>query len=44
MDTLTDEEGRIILINILIENTVFSMVRIYAPNCRILRNGFFKSK
>ena len=41
MDKLTDEEGRIILINIQIENTVFSMVSIYAPNCRTLRNVFF---
>jgi CRISPR/Cas system-associated exonuclease Cas4 (RecB family) len=32
-----------ILINIQIENTVFSMVSIYAPNCRTLRNVFFKN-
>ena len=41
MDKFTDEDGRIILINIQIENTVFSMVSIYAPNCRTLRNVFF---
>jgi hypothetical protein len=32
MDKFTDEDGRMILINIKIENTVFSMVSIYAPN------------
>ena len=32
MDKFTDEDGRMILINIQIENTVFSMVNIYAPN------------
>jgi hypothetical protein len=32
-----------ILINIQIENTMFSMVSIYAPNCRTLRNVFFKN-
>jgi hypothetical protein len=36
MDKLMDEDGRIILLNIQIENTVFSMVSIYAPNCRTL--------
>ena len=41
MDKFTDEDGRMILINIKIENTVFSMVSIYAPNCRTLRNVFF---
>ena len=43
MDKFTDEDGRMILINIQIENTVFSMVSIYAPNCRTLRNVFFKN-
>ena len=41
MDKFTDEDGRIILLNIKIENTVFSMVSIYAPNCRTLRNVVF---
>ena len=36
-----DNEGRFILVNAGIEDTVFSLVCIYAPNGRTLRNTFF---
>jgi exonuclease III len=36
MAKFTDEDGRMILINIQIENSVFSMVSIYAPNLSYL--------
>ena len=38
----TDEEGRYILLNVKLEDTVFSLICIYAPNCKTSRNAFFK--
>ena len=38
----SDTDGRFILINIEIDNTIFTLVCIYAPNCRTARNSFFK--
>ena len=37
-----DTDGRLILINVEINNTIFTLVCIYAPNCRSSRNSFFK--
>ena len=37
-----DEDGRLILLNIKIEDLIFSLVCLYAPNCRTDRNSFFK--
>lgn len=37
-----DEEGRIILLNIEIDDCIFSMLCLYAPNCKSSRNIFFK--
>ena len=42
IDTFSDEEGRIILINIEIDNCIFSLLCLYAPNCKTSRNAFFK--
>ena len=36
-----DTDGRLILINVEINNTIFTLVCIYAPNCRSSRNSFF---
>jgi exonuclease III len=37
-----DTEGRIILLNINIKDTVFTLVCLYAPNCKTTTNNFFK--
>ena len=37
-----DTDGRLILINVEINNTIFTLVCIYAPNCRSSRSSFFK--
>jgi hypothetical protein len=37
-----DTDGRLILINVEINNTIFTLVYIYAPNCRSSRSSFFK--
>ena len=37
-----DQDGRLLLLNIKIHETLFSLLCIYAPNSRTLRNSFFK--
>lgn len=37
-----DEDGRFLLLNIELDNTVFTLVCIYAPNDRKQRNAYFK--
>jgi exonuclease III len=37
-----DTDGKLILINVDINNTIFTLICIYAPNCRSSRNSFFK--
>ena len=37
-----DTDGRLILINVEINNTIFTLVCIFAPNCRSSRSSFFK--
>ena len=43
MDEYKDSEGRLILINIEINGTIYTLVNIYAPNLEKNRNTFFKS-
>ena len=42
IDKFQDEEGRLILINIEINDTIYTLVNIYAPNIPKKRNNFFK--
>jgi exonuclease III len=42
IDKFTDENDRIALLNVQIDDAVFSLVCIYAPNSKTLRNMFFK--
>jgi exonuclease III len=42
IDKVTDENGRIVLLNVQIDDAVFSLVCIYTPNSKTLRNMFFK--
>jgi exonuclease III len=42
INTYNDTDGRLILINVEINNTIFTLVCIYAPNCRSSRKSFFK--
>ena len=37
-----DTDGSLMLINVEINNTILTVVCIYAPNCRRSRNYFFK--
>ena len=37
-----DQDGRLLVLNIKIEESLFSLLCIYAPNSRTLRNTFFK--
>jgi len=37
-----DTEGRIILLNINIKDTIFTLVCLYAPNCKTTKYNFFK--
>ena len=37
-----DIDGRLVLINVEMNNTIFTLVCIYAPNCKTSRNSFFK--
>ena len=41
IDKVTDENGRIVLLNVQIDDAFFSLVCIYAPNSKTLRNMFF---
>ena len=38
-----DTDGRLMLINVEINNTIFTLVCIYPPNYRSSRNAFFKN-
>ena len=42
LDKWEDNDGRLLLINIQIDDTIFTLVCIYAPNCKTARNAFFK--
>jgi hypothetical protein len=42
LDKCEDKDGRLLLINIQIDDTIFTLVCIYAPNCKTARNAFFK--
>ena len=41
-DKWEDKDGRLLLINIQIDDTILTLVCIYAPNCKTARNAFFK--
>ena len=43
IDINTDENGRYIFINLELENTIYSLLNIYAPNDQRMRNLFFNS-
>jgi hypothetical protein len=38
-----DTEGRIILLNINIKDTIFTLVCLYAPTCKTTKNNFFRN-
>ena len=42
IDKYSDDEGRIVLTNIEIDDSILTLVCIYAPNCKTARNVFFK--
>lgn len=42
IDTFEDSNGRILLINIEINDNILTLVNVYAPNCEKDRNIFFK--
>ena len=42
INKFSDSEGRFILINVQLNNTIFTFSSIYAPNCKTSRNSFFK--
>ena len=41
LDKWEDKDGRLLLINIQIDETIVIVVCIYAPNCKTARNAFF---
>ena len=44
LDKCEDKDGRLLLINIQIDDTIFTLVCIYAPNCITARNAFFNQR
>ena len=42
INEIKDEEGRFILINVELDNNIFTLVNVYAPNIQRNRNSFFK--
>ena len=42
LDFHKDTEGRILLLNVEIENIIYSLVNIYAPNYETDRKNFYK--
>jgi len=42
LDKWEDKDGELLLINIQIDDTIFILVCIYAPNCKTARTTFFK--
>ena len=42
LDKWEDKDGRLLLINIQIDDTIFTLVCIYAPNCKTARNAYLK--
>ena len=42
LDKWEDTDGRLLLLNIQIDDTILTWVCIYAPNCKTARNAFFK--
>jgi hypothetical protein len=42
LDKWEEKDGRLLLINIQIDDTIFILVCIHAPNCKTVRNAFFK--
>lgn len=43
LDTYNDEEGRIALVNLQINDIIYTIVNIYAPNIKTKRSTFFKN-
>ena len=43
IDYVIDKNGRFILLNIEISKNIYSLVNVYAPNDKTMRNTFFKS-
>ena len=42
LSKFSDQDGRLLLLNVKIEESIFSLLCVYAPNSRTLRNSFFK--
>jgi exonuclease III len=42
LDKWEDTDGRLLLLNIQIDDTILTLVCMYAPNCKTARNAFFK--
>jgi exonuclease III len=42
IDEYKDNEGRLLLINVEINNAIYTIINIYAPNNMNKRNTFFK--
>jgi exonuclease III len=42
IDEYKDNEGRLLLINVEINNAIYTIINIYAPNNMKKRNSFFK--
>jgi len=43
INTITDTEGRLLIVNIELSDTVYTLINIYAHNDRTQRNAFFYS-
>ena len=41
INTITDTEGRLLIVNIELSDTVYTLINIYAHNDRTQRNDFF---
>jgi len=41
INTITDTEGRLLIVNIELSDTVYTLINIYARNDRTQRNDFF---
>ena len=42
IDSFKDDEGRIVMGNVEIDDNILTLLCLYAPNCRTNRNTFFK--
>ena len=43
IDEYKDNEGRLLLINVEINNVIYTIINVYAPNSMKKRNTFFKT-